>query len=63
MLFDIRLDGKSMAVASWPEKVGARSDNLWPHLKRHFAASKQEMPKPAKGTTVTLKGEIVLQLA
>jgi len=34
ILLDIRLDGKSMVVAVWPEKVRARPDNLWPHLAR-----------------------------
>ena len=62
MLLEIHLDGKSMAVAVWPEKVGARPDNLWPYFKRQFMAKKQVMPKPAKGTTVTLKGMIVIRL-
>ena len=62
MLLEIHQDGKSMAVALWPEKVGARPDSLWPYLKRQFMAKKQVMPKPAKGTAVTLKGKIVIRL-
>ena len=62
ILLEIRLDGKSMASAVWPEKVGAKPESLWPYMSRRFMATKELMPKPDKGTSVTLKGRVVIRL-
>lgn len=62
ILLEIRLDDRPMATAVWPEKVGAEPDNLWPHLESYFMALREVMPKPAKGTTVTLEGHVVIRL-
>jgi hypothetical protein len=51
-----------MATAVWPEKAGAKPDSLWPYLAQHFMASREVMPEPANGKTVTLKGKVVIQL-
>jgi hypothetical protein len=64
MRLEIRLDGKTMAHSIWPERTNASPTIIWSYIGRDFAsATKDVLPRPAKGTTVTLKGSVVIQLS
>jgi hypothetical protein len=63
MRLEIRLDGKTMAHSIWPERTNAKPTIIWSYIDRDFASAKDVLPRPAKGTTVTLKGSVVIQLS